>query len=303
MKVAALVVTYNRLDLLKECIDALVNQKKDVSHIIVIDNNSNDGTREYLSGIHDEKFVIKSLNENLGGSGGFFEGISIFQKELNDDYIWIMDDDTIPTPSALNELEIAARNVDSFGFLASNVRWTDGTPSSVNIPAVNDSKWNLTVNSENDNFYPVLEHASFVSIIVPKNVINEVGMPIKEFFIWGDDVEYTTRISEKYLSYYVPHSLVIHKIKNNNSMSIVNENGDRVDRYFYDVRNKMYRARELSHKKGIKMRIRILMDFFKVLFKPNVKKRFRKLWIILKGVCCGIFFRPKIVYIKSEDRM
>lgn len=300
MKVAALVVTYNRIDLLKECIKALINQSEKVNDIIIIDNDSIDGTREYLSQINDESFHIKLLNKNVGGSGGFFEGISFFQRQLNDDYIWIMDDDTIPERDALSKLKNAANYVGSFGFLASNVRWIDGEPSAVNIPAINSSKWTYTVNSNKDEFYPILSSASFVSILIPKKIIDKVGMPIKEFFIWGDDVEYTLRISKRNLSYYVPYSIVVHKIKNNKSMSIINEDGSRIDRYFYDVRNKMFRARELGFKDGFKMRMGLVLNFFLILFKKGVHKRLRKLWIIFKGISCGIFFRPKIVYINSK---
>jgi Predicted glycosyltransferases len=104
-QVTALVVTYNRLKLLKENIAAITAQTYSVKHILVIDNNSQDGTKEYLDSLQIGGLIVKHLAKNLGGSGGFYEGIKIFEEQLTDDFVWIMDDDTIPTSTALKRIE------------------------------------------------------------------------------------------------------------------------------------------------------------------------------------------------------
>ena len=73
------------------------------------------------------------------------------------------------------------------------------------------------------------------------------GLPIKEFFIWGDDVEYTRRIALREPSYLVEDSQVLHDTKNNVGSNIVYDD-ERIDRYRYAYRNEMYIARRMEAK-------------------------------------------------------
>ena len=91
-KITAVVVTYCRLELVKKTISALRNQLYKLDSIIVVDNNSTDGTSEWLDSQND---LVVIHQENIGGSGGFYRGI----KEAYDrgaDWIWCMDDDVYP---------------------------------------------------------------------------------------------------------------------------------------------------------------------------------------------------------------
>lgn len=121
------VVTYNRLPLLKECLESLLGQRENLSGIFVIDNHSTDGTTEYLAKIDDSLVKATTLSDNIGGAAGFEYGVNLATVEGNGDYIWIMDDDTIPNIGASSALIKKARLLNNeFGFLCSNVRWTDG---------------------------------------------------------------------------------------------------------------------------------------------------------------------------------
>ncbi len=77
MKIAVICVTFNRKELLKKLLSEYENQSECISEIIIINNNSNDGTKEYLNEKYSQntKFNIINLAENLGGSGGFYTGI------------------------------------------------------------------------------------------------------------------------------------------------------------------------------------------------------------------------------------
>uniref|UniRef100_UPI001033D924 glycosyltransferase n=1 Tax=Klebsiella pneumoniae TaxID=573 RepID=UPI001033D924 len=94
-KVAAVVVTYNRVELLKRAIDALLAQSVELEYIVVVNNNSSDATKDYLDSNQNKKIMPIHLSTNTGGAGGFSAGIS-FAHGLGVDYIWIMDDDAIP---------------------------------------------------------------------------------------------------------------------------------------------------------------------------------------------------------------
>ena len=104
--VAAVIVTYNRKELLAECILALLNQTHPLNKIFVIDNASTDGTYIMLERkgfLNNSKISYHALPENMGSSGGFAEGIKKAHEE-GFDWIWIMDDDSEPAPNALELL-------------------------------------------------------------------------------------------------------------------------------------------------------------------------------------------------------
>ena len=76
---AVVVVTYNRLELLKECLKQVENQTVPAKRIIVVNNASTDGTAEYLRECKEKNKQYRTITcmENLGGAGGFAKGIQI----------------------------------------------------------------------------------------------------------------------------------------------------------------------------------------------------------------------------------
>lgn len=294
-KAVAVVVTYNRKELLKECIEALLNQNCD---IMIIDNASTDGTKEYIEEyVDNSKIIYKNTETNIGGAGGFNFGIKEAYKS-GYDYFWLMDDDTMVKEDSLEELLNAAKILDNkFGYLSSTALWTDGTPCVMNTQKVTKDwykKSDLLKHSLLQTYY-----STFVSFFIAREVVEDIGLPIKEFFIWGDDVEYTNRISKKYNCYIVGNSQVIHKVNNNNGSNISKENGDRISRYKYAYRNECVIARENGIKGRIRQFAKVNYNILRVLFKKN-KKKMKKVWIIISSSIKGFFFRPKIEYIEKE---
>ena len=98
--VTAVVVTYNRLPLLRRCLAALQAQTAQGLRVLVVDNASADGTAEYLKTLAMPGLVCRILTENLGGAGGFAYGMQA-AAELGCKAVWLMDDDTLPEPQAL----------------------------------------------------------------------------------------------------------------------------------------------------------------------------------------------------------
>ena len=163
MTIAAVVVTYNRLSLLKECLEAISLQTCKVNSIIVVNNASTDGTTEYLQQLDDKQIVVKSLEKNIGGAGGFAEGIAIATK-MNVDAIWIMDDDTIPLTDALEHLVYILNQHENTGFVNSKVVWTDGNIHQMNIPGY------VHHDDLGGGLYAI-RSASFVSLLVPSKIV------------------------------------------------------------------------------------------------------------------------------------
>src|SRR3712207_3469648 len=102
--VCAFVLTRNRRELLVECVRAVLAQTVPVDRVIVLDNGSTDGTREHLdaAGLLDA-IRFERRDENLGGAGGYREGVRL-GLESGSDWLWLMDDDAEPRHDALERL-------------------------------------------------------------------------------------------------------------------------------------------------------------------------------------------------------
>ena len=268
-RIVAVVVTYNRCELLKECIEALRSIEEKID-IMVVDNASTDNTSEIVSKYsNDSNFLYYNTGKNIGGAGGFNYGIKRAYK-LGYDYIWIMDDDTIVNEDTLQKLVDTANSVqDKFGWLSSLALWTDGKECVMNYHEVamdwNREKKNIL------NGRLLCQAATFVSLFLNRKAIQEQGLPIKEYFIWGDDTEYTKRISREYPCYLVLPSQVTHKMKNNEGTTNLweIEDVDRIERSFYSIRNDFCTFKRISFWKMIgflKNQIGVLK---KVIFTNN----------------------------------
>ena len=111
--IVAVVVTYNRLELLKRVITALKSQTVPVDKIIVVNNGATDGTKEWLD---SQEFLITIHQENVGGAGGFYRGIKEAMT-TETDWIWCMDDDVFPTSKCLEKLINHYTSEDRTGIL------------------------------------------------------------------------------------------------------------------------------------------------------------------------------------------
>jgi len=246
--IICVIVTYNRLALLKEAIEAVRKQTYPVSKIIIVDNKSTDDTPAYLSTLADDPlFQIRTLPENTGGSGGFSEGIKLAAHQ-HPDWIWLMDDDTIPNNDALERMMPFAKD-DRIGYINSLVLWTDGTPHLMNGVKLNpDKKVHDSISAatgiRKEAFESIIM-ASFVSLLIRGDIPWKIGLPYKEFFIWCDDAEYTGRISNSgYYGVRASDSIVIHKTAVNYVSSLKTMPAAQAWKMYYGVRNESFLRRK-----------------------------------------------------------
>lgn len=182
-KCIAVVVTYNRLSLLTECIAALRQQTRQLDAILVINNGSTDDTEEWLKSQSDLQFISQ---KNMGSSGGFNTGISwAYQKGFS--WIWCMDDDGYPKEDALEKIlqpetdHLCLRNCavinkeDKKSFV-----WKTGQFATID---------------EVDT--PIIEGIGhpFNGTMLHRNIVERVGVPKPKLFLWGDETEYYYRIT------------------------------------------------------------------------------------------------------------
>ena len=295
--VAAIVVTYNRKALLGECVKSLLRQIPAVPDILVIDNASTDGTGEALAPLVDSGAVrYANTGRNLGGAGGFQYGMRLAVR-LGYEYLWIMDDDSMPEPTALKALMDAARESGDFGFLSGRALWTDGSPCLMN------RQRDLRMNNIAD-YAPrrvPCGAATFVSLLVPARVVRQVGLPIGEFFIWADDLEYTRRISRRFPCYVVTDSVTVHKCATNNGGNISTDEASRIERYRYAYRNEVYVYRREGLRGIARLLMRTPLHILRVLVKARGQK-LRRIGAILGGTLRGLSFRPEIEYIDDAAK-
>lgn len=297
IKISVVVVTYNRKYLLLECIQALLKQTIKLYTIYIINNNSTDGTDAFIKqkiNINDTNIKIINLDVNLGGSGGFNYGMQLAYKN-NSDYVWLMDDDTVAFPDSLEKLFKAYQVLlnQNIGFVCSHVDWIDRTPHKMNLPhiklIVNDYPFNYFAKY---NFF-LIKSCSFVSVLIPRYVISSAGFPIKEMFIWGDDLEYFTRLNKlKFLGIYVPESIVIHKTTKNKNDDILSLDEKDIWKLYFSIRNNLY---ILKVHYGLfffyrKIAYNLFILIFIVLFSKN-KNKSTKVKVVIKSTISSLLTR------------
>ncbi|OZI07353.1 hypothetical protein BWI93_15105 [Siphonobacter sp. BAB-5385] len=185
-KVAAVVVTYNRLEDLKVCITSLQQQTFPVQTIFVINNGSTDGTADWLATQSD---LLVTTQANCGGAGGFATGIDTAY-QAGYEWIWCMDDDCVATPEALQAL-MESPNIGPCIKNCMSVSNKDHSELAFYVDRPNKSYRKVVDMTQVDMVYGV---ASFFNgTLIHRQVIKHIGLPDRKLFIWGDEVEYMTR--------------------------------------------------------------------------------------------------------------
>lgn len=137
---------------------------------------------------------------------------------------------------------------------------------------------------------------SWVSFLVSTHAIRQCGLPYREFNIWGDDMEYTQRLTRNgFLGLYVPSSVVHHKTPNNYSADIFTDNDKSIWKFRYGIRNHLFMVR--NQKGALSYTGKLLKHFFVLPIKVlRKRKTHRKAFIgmIWAAAWESIFFRPKI---------
>lgn len=297
--VGAVVVTYNRADKLVQCIHQLLRQKCNVRLVpIIVDNASTDDTYEKISDlVHDGRILYFNTGGNLGGAGGFSFGMNAACR-LGFKWLWLMDDDCYPSETALDRLISADEALgDTYGFLCSKVLWKDGSICTMNVPRETVYR-NLDLQKTGNNLTRVTM-ASFVSLFLPTRRVYQYGLPIKEFFIWTDDWEFTRRISRNLPCYIVPASVVDHHSTSNMGANIVESSEDRLDRFSYLYRNDVYLYKREGFRGFLYEFLRLTRHVLMVLLRSKSLKR-RRIEIIVGSTFRGFAFDPSIDFPGQE---
>lgn len=225
-KVIAIVVTFNRKALLLDVINGLLSQTKKLERVIIVDNCSSDGTKELVH-LNIEKWnscgdVIEYVDtgDNLGGAGGFNFGFD-FVKKFNFDYLWLMDDDLLPHSDCLEKLLLSdfsgivqptRFNLDGSCAELSPVEYNLNNPFLLN-PKKKSVK---DVPTESRCELMEIDGIAFEGPLISKDVVDAVGNPKADFFIFYDDLEYALRAKQLGFNIYSSKSAKCTRLLMNN---------------------------------------------------------------------------------------
>lgn len=297
-RILVLVVTYNRKELLRENIENMLNQSYKKFDFAIVDNASTDGTEEVVKSFKDKRIKYYNTGKNLGGAGGFNYGLRI-ALENNYDYCWLMDDDTIPMNDALENMINKSKVLkNDFSFLSGYVQWIDETVCKMNLVKIN-KKWGEKAHLLKKEGLLPIRSGTFVSTFINLNIAKNTALPVKQMFIYNDDHEYTGRLSKLAPAYYVLDSVVTHKMTSNYGFEIVDVPKERISRYFYDSRNRFYVGRKNGLYEILYYFYWLITSTIRIITKSRDKK-LKRIHVIWKGFIHGLFFFPKMEYIKKE---
>lgn len=292
-KITAVVVTYNRLELLKRAVDNLRRQSRKLDCIIVVNNGSTDGTHEWL----DEQTDLCVIHQdNVGGSGGFYRGIE-FAYNQGFDWIWCMDDDVYPAEDCLEKL--LTQTSTDVGILCP-LRKQNGQIFVAEVKTFNlkNPFRSLHVNilKEEDVLntdHVSIEGMSFEGPLIKRDVIQKIGLPNKDLFILYDDSDYSYRaILAGFMVYIVPDATLFKELFNQDeSRETIIRKGKW--KLYYNIRNSVYFNKVYGRNFMVKY-IRTAAQFFRyclvVIFNifRNKKYEWRDFLLVSKAYFDGI---------------
>lgn len=280
-KIAAVVVTFNRLEKLKKVLSSLEAQTRLPDQLVIVNNAATDGTdsflKEYAANFKYSDSVqldIVTLEKNGGGAGGFSAGMRRAY-EIGCDYAWIFDDDGYPEPDALDKLfkgygDAVAELGPDVPFACSLVKFIDGTISEMNNPI---PTWDWGRLKAKGLDIVLVSRCSFVSVLIPRWVMEAFGLPYKEYFIWFDDAEYTLRITRACPGVQVLDSVVLHDMGVNRGVNFGMINEKNVWKFLYGARNE---ASYHLHHEGLYPYLRFCAMVRNNMRQGNVDKKLQR---------------------------
>ncbi|AMR19147.1 glycosyltransferase family 2 protein [Lactiplantibacillus plantarum] len=196
-KIACVIVTYNRKQLLEEALNSVSIQAEAPEYVFVIDNASTDGTEKYINdkfNFDNRHWHYVRCSQNLGGSAGFAQGMRL---ALQTDCSWISisDDDALFEPGYFAALREGIKQYPEQSVFSGSVLLPDGKHDMMHREVITNSA-TLTVKPVTEETYKhdfSYDIFSFVGILLSRQVIEAIGLPEQDYFIRFDDFEYAVR--------------------------------------------------------------------------------------------------------------
>lgn len=292
MNVDVVIVTYNRLEKLKKALACYENQTMTFRNMIVVNNHSNDGTFEYLESWKNmeapfTKHVV-NMDDNLGGSGGFYAGQK-YAMTLNPDWIYLADDDAYAEPDMMEQFYkfCDTHDVDKLSAICGAVYDMEGKiatyhRSTHKIVKNHYVRTSCSEECYDKDFFPI-DCLSYVCSFINANAIRKVGYVNPKYFIYFDDTEHGIRLSQYGKIVCVPNIKITHE-----EQSVVNSvNEEATWKDYYIIRNHCHLLKKHFFKSAIDRTIYMLnqckKDEYTLIHKKLIRLALRDAWFGILG--------------------
>ena len=217
-------VTYgNRCHFLRRVVHAALDSG--VGRVVIVDNASVPESRkaiqewEHRSG---GRVVVVYLPENRGSAGGYKAGLEYAVSDPDCEYVWLLDDDNMPAADALDELLRHYRELekstppDRLALLSLREdreylrKVARGIPTEKVFPGASFRGFHVRdLPSKLKKLFPLIHDkenptidgpvsipfAPYGGVFFHKNLVSRIGFPDELFFVYADDLEYTSRLT------------------------------------------------------------------------------------------------------------
>ena len=294
--VIVLILSYNGKELLADSISSYLANDYENFDVVVIDNGSSDGTKQYVQESYPNVTVIR-LEKNKGYSGGFNFGLDYAFNQKKAEYVLITNNDVKADNKVIKALVEVGESDKKIGFVTGKVYYYDHPKILQTVGKKEDPiLWNgghIGGQEEDRGQYEEIRELPFaddVFTLVRKEMYEETGGYDTTFFLQGEEYDWQARSQAKgYKIYYTPQAKIWHK----ESMTIGKTSALKE---YYNARNPMLVI--LKHKSP---------EFFKRYFWNHLKKsiikqsvkvvllkgEFKKAFKIWQGFISGILWGIK----------
>ncbi|WP_141431118.1 glycosyltransferase family 2 protein [Bacillus sp. 03113] len=246
-KTAIILLNWNAYQDTFECLKSLELLNYSSFHIFLVDNDSQDDSfdllkEDYRAGIFDLNISFIQSGSNLGFAGGNNVGIKA-AIERGFEYFWLLNNDTIVEKNALDPLIAKMEQDNSIGivgskifFHGSNKIWfaggeinkKTGLIKHLGIGEDDDEKYNKSIE---------VDYITGCSLLIKRDVIQNVGVMKEEFFLYFEETDWNIRVKNNgYKIFYVPESIIWHKV----SQSTLKGEKFSPIVFYYTIRNNIY---------------------------------------------------------------
>lgn len=284
-KILATVITYNRKFLLEKCVNAIQNQTLTPTDVLVVDNASTDNTDVFmLKNCPDIKYV--KLENNVGSAGGQHYALK-YGYENGYDFVWTMDDDGLPDRHCLEYLY--NNNLGGKNCIFNSIVLDIANQDLLAFGIYDNGK---LINSVNGINKTIIEGwiSPFNSTLIHRSVIDKIGYPKPELFIWGDEQEYFFRAKKMGVSLYtITKSIIEHPSSSKNMMHADIELED-CWKLYYLVRNlKFYQKHKYNVLLVYPINIATFAYYIYHILLYQKTNKFRKIKLITIAYIHGLF--------------
>lgn len=273
--ICAVIVSYNGLQLISKTIELI---KKQVNEVLIVDNSSDELTKQYLSGLCCDKTTIIYNDKNLGVAFALNQGIK-YASDHNYEWLLTLDQDSIPFENMVEELTKCATNYSQLGYVSF---------SPITVENYYDSK--TIIDTRCQERYTVITSGNLVNL----KVADKIGGFCDKLFIDSVDFEFCLKLKAHGYKILRCHSAILkHSLGTSESLTIFNRKVTFIVhspfRKYYMIRNHIYITAKYVFKFPLYCmwkQVAIIRLLLQIIFLENHK--LNSLYYIIKGLSDGI---------------